>query len=119
MQPRKTRSPWFLMTKALLGTSAPLRDAHAARQVTGWRQFGVEVAGHLRRYLEEFYEAPAGSNGDDRLAPLADEFQRLVKGPPAPLLDWVARHLPEVLAGAEAKQKKEFALGLREGSCDR
>lgn len=116
MQQRPTRSPWYSMTKALLGTSAPLRDAPAARQVSGWRQFGVEVGQQLRRYLEEFYEASAGPEPVDELAPLVAEFRRLTNGESEPLLDWVATHLPDVLAGADAKQKKDFVAGLREGA---
>jgi len=116
MQQRSTRSPWYSMTKALLGTSAPLRDAPAARQVTGWRQFGVEVAQQLRRYLEEFYETPSGPEPADELAPLITEFRRLAAGESEPLLNWVAQHLPDVLEGADAKGKKEFVAGLREGA---
>jgi hypothetical protein len=115
MQPRPSRSPWFQMTKALLSTSTPLRDAHAARPITGWRQFGVEVGGQIRRYLEEFYEAAAHETHDE-LAPLIEEFRRLATRESAPLLAWVTQHLPEVLEGAEPKERKEFATGLREGA---
>lgn len=118
MQTRSVRSPWFLMTKALLGTSAELRDAHAARQISGWRQFGVEVAGDPRRYLEEFYEAPSSSTCDE-LVPLVNEFRRLIAGDNAALLEWISRHLPDVLEGADAKEQKEFVAGLREVSAKR
>lgn len=116
MQSRPTRSPWYLMTKALLGTPELLRDAHAARPICGWRQFGVEVAEQIRRYLEEFYDATGDDATDDEIAPLVAEFRALLAGDSATLLAWVTRHLPDVLEGAEPKHKKEFVLGLREGA---
>jgi hypothetical protein len=116
MQPRSTRSPWFQLTKALLATSAPLRNAGVAGQVTGWRHFGAEVSGQVRRYLEEFYEAPTPAEGiPDELAPLVEQFRSLATGAPGPLLKWIDENLPEVLAGADDKERKEFALGVRDG----
>jgi hypothetical protein len=118
MQPRSTRSPWFQLTKALLATSDPLRNAGVAGQVTGWRHFGAEVSGQVRRYLEEFYEVPVQGEGiPDELAPLVEQFRGLAMGAPAPLLKWISEHLPEVLAGADDKQRKEFAAGVRDGGC--
>lgn len=117
MQPKATRSPWFLMTKALLSTSAPLRGASAAGATTGWRHFGLEVAQQLRRYLSEFYETPPAANiQSDEFAPLVAELRRLALGPPDAALDWIERYLPEVLAGADAKQRLDFAAGLRDGA---
>lgn len=117
MQTKSTRSPWFLMTKALLGTSTPLRAASATGETTGWRHFGVEVAQQLRRYLSEFYEVPpAATIQSDELAPLVAEFQRLATDELEAALAWIEHHLPAVLEGADEKQRKDFAAGLRAGA---
>jgi hypothetical protein len=117
MQTKTTRSPWFLMTKALLGTSTPLRAASASGETSGWRHFGVEVAQQLRRYLSEFYDVPlAATIQSDELAPLVAEFQRLAHDEHAGALAWIEQHLPSVLEGADDKQRKDFAAGLRAGA---
>lgn len=117
MQPKTTRSPWFVLTKTLLGTSVPLRAASAAGSTTGWRHFGVEVGQQLRRYLCEFYEVPEATNYQvDELAPLVLELQQLAKAEPNALLAWTDFHLPAVLEGADHKQRLEFAAGMREGA---
>lgn len=118
MQPRSTRSPWFQLTKALLSTSDPLRNAGVAGQVIGWRHFGAEVTGQVRRYLEEFHDVPAPAEGiPDELAPLVEQFRSLAMGAPEALLKWIDENLPEVLAGADGKERKEFAAGVRDGGC--
>ncbi|MDZ4782737.1 MAG: hypothetical protein SGJ19_21020 [Planctomycetia bacterium] len=117
MQTKTARSPWFLMTKALLGTSTPLRAASASGETTGWHHFGVEIAQQIRRYLAEFYEVPpADTIQSDELAPLVAEFQRLAHVEYAGALAWVEQHLPTVLDGADDKQLKDFAAGLRAGA---
>ncbi len=113
MQPKLTRSPWFQMTKAVLGTAAPLPGANAARPTSGWRQFGFEVGEQIERYLHEFHEfAPAESNEEGELARRTKEFRVLLRGDVEPLLAWIDLHLPGVLAGADEKARREFAAGL-------
>ncbi len=117
MQPKTTRSPWFMLTKTLLGTSAPLRAASATGATTGWQHFGLEVGQQIRRYLGEFYDGPPAENiQTDEFAPLVAEIQQLAKGALEPILAWIDQHLPALLEGADDKQRKDFAAGLKQGA---
>jgi len=117
MQRKTARTPWFQLTKTLLSTSTPLRAASSTGDSTGWRHFGQEVAQQIRRYLGEFYDVPPAENiQSDELAPLVAEFRRLAAGPAEAVVSWVDQHMPDVLAGADEKQHKDFAAGLRAGA---